>query len=49
MAPKYIGKTLSGGAMALCIILLFTPETYSQTRARIAKMPATSAVAKAAM
>ena len=27
---KYIGKTLSGGVMALCIILLFTPETYSQ-------------------
>lgn len=27
---KYIGRTLSGGVMALCVILLFTPETYSQ-------------------
>ncbi|MBN1509364.1 MAG: type II and III secretion system protein [Sedimentisphaerales bacterium] len=30
MAPKYIGRTLSGGVMALCIVLLFTPQTYSQ-------------------
>ncbi len=25
---NYIGKTLSGGVMALCVILLFTPESH---------------------
>jgi len=32
---KHIGRTLSGGVMALCVILLFTPETYSQVGGRI--------------
>jgi len=32
---KYIGRTLSGGVMALCIILLFTPETYGQFKGTV--------------
>jgi type II secretory pathway component GspD/PulD (secretin) len=35
MAPKYIGRTVSGAGVALCIILLLTPQTYCQTKARI--------------
>jgi type II secretory pathway component GspD/PulD (secretin) len=35
MARKYIGGTLSGGVMVLCMILLFTPETHGQSAKRV--------------
>ena len=35
MASNHIGRTLSGGVMVLCMILLFTPQTYSQSHVKI--------------
>ncbi|RPJ20421.1 MAG: hypothetical protein EHM35_19505, partial [Planctomycetaceae bacterium] len=32
---KYIGKTLSGGVIALCVILLLTPESYGQVGGKV--------------
>ena len=32
MARNYIGRILSGGVVVLCIILLFTPSTFGQTK-----------------
>ncbi len=38
MARQQIGKVLSGGVIALCMVLLFTPVTHSQsTRATVKK------------
>jgi type II secretory pathway component GspD/PulD (secretin) len=34
---KHIGRILSGGVMALCVIVLFTPETYGQVGGTILK------------
>src|SRR4030042_5108950 len=31
MARQYIGRTISGGVMALCLVLLLTPQTHSQS------------------